>query len=278
MTPAEFIITIWSQQPKGWFFLATKSATGRWREEPFKAPTRSELSEFIADNAHHNLYFCPTPFRSPRRIKENVIGSRFLWADLDAAKPEACEPRPQIAWASSPNRYAALWRLNAVHDPRVIEETNKTLTYEIGADPSGWVLTKVLRIPGTQNYKYKDAPKGRLLWFQDNGLPLDDFPDLPPPARAVRSSIRPSGKRKRLPGEIVAMLRRPRYLGPDRSGAFWKVIMTLAECGYGRINIFMMVRRKDFAAKFSDQSIKEQIDEACRRVASRNVASKARSL
>src|SRR5207253_2736302 len=33
----------------------------------------------------------------------------------------------------------------------------------LGADPSGWDLTQLLRVPGTRNHKYEDAPLVRVL-------------------------------------------------------------------------------------------------------------------
>ena len=232
MTPAQFLIGIWRQQPDGWFYLATKTVNDAWRDKWFKKPTRAEVAAFIAANGDRNLYFCPTPFREPRRIKANVIGSRFLWADLDAAKPERCKPLPQIAWASSPKRYAALWRLNDVHVPEVIEPTNRALSYAIvDADKTGWDLTQVLRIPGTKNYKYPDAPKGVLLWCRNNSLPLADFPDPPLPP-AVRSPIKRKGKRK--PPSIrratLWHLKQPKAYG-DRSRQLWKLTNELLEAG-----------------------------------------------
>ena len=119
-----------------------------------------ELVEFISDHENCDVYFCPYGFSNRKRKKECAVLPKLLWADLDEADPRTIKFKPTIAFESSPGRYVALWMV----DKTVSEELNHRMTKTVGADPSGWDLTQVLRVPGTFNYKYKTAPMVKLMW------------------------------------------------------------------------------------------------------------------
>lgn len=155
---------VWSEQPPGHYCLSRKSPSGKWEDKIFGSS--SEAMSWLKDNKRSgDLYFCTTTLSAPRRVKENVQSSRYLWQDLDNVNPsELGKLRPTIAWQSSPGRYQALWKLNDVYEPDRIEALNQALAYKVGADQGSWILTKVLRIPGTRNYKYNNKPIVKMLW------------------------------------------------------------------------------------------------------------------
>jgi len=130
---------------------------GTWYEQSSK--DIQAKPENIPEGA--DIYFSILSFDGARR-KENALPGNWLWADLDEVNPYEIDLQPTIAWQSSTGRYQALWELNEYVDSEVLEKVNQKLTYKIGADKGGWSVTKVLRIPGTNNYKYEDTPKVRL--------------------------------------------------------------------------------------------------------------------
>jgi len=84
---------------------------------------------------------------------------------LDEVKPNSLESlTPSIAWASSADRYQALWILDGDYDVNDVESLNRDMAYATGADKSGWDITQVLRVPGSANYKYDPPQEGRVLW------------------------------------------------------------------------------------------------------------------
>lgn len=167
----EFLRKLFSAQSKAggeYFCITAKRASGNgWRERFITSPEgiRDVLREFPEDQ--YNLYFCPTPLKRPKRLKPSIAGSQLLWADLDEVNPRSIPEhlKPTWAWETSPNRYAALWLTDEVMKPQEAEELNRWLTYKLGADPSGWDLTQVLRLPETINHKYPKAPRGKMLWY-----------------------------------------------------------------------------------------------------------------
>jgi hypothetical protein len=108
------------------------------------------------------VYFCVHLLTKPQRIKENAAGIIALWGDLDGAPVPNGDLKPTAVVESSPGRYHAYWRLESDIPPQTAEELNRRLAREIGADPSGFDLTQLLRVPGTINHKYEGSPEVRL--------------------------------------------------------------------------------------------------------------------
>lgn len=156
-------------KPGLWICLSTKKRN-RWKDHFFKTPlSADQLEDFFQqyDTHRYDLYFCPHAFKEAHRKKDLAVPTKYLWSDLDNANPSIIKPRPQIAWASSPNRFACLWILDHIPPLEETEKLNKQLAYSVGADHGGWDITQVLRIPGTRNHKYPEAPYGKLLWYRD---------------------------------------------------------------------------------------------------------------
>jgi hypothetical protein len=123
-----------------------------------------DVERFIRTHQDEHLFFCPHPF-APRpllcRKIENSVACRGLWADLDAVDPRKLGAlKPTIAIETSLRRFAGLWLTDGVAEVSL----NKRLTYHLGADRGGWCFTKLLRLPGSRNHKYRPAPLVRVLW------------------------------------------------------------------------------------------------------------------
>lgn len=244
MKPAHFLMTIWSDQGPGYFCISTKSKAGGWRDTFFRSPLKlNELRKFIEDNEEKSLYFCATAFSQPRRKKEFVTGSMLLWSDMDEADPRKVNIRPQIAWESSPKRYAALWRLNQFHKPDKIEEANRALTYSMGADKGGWDLTQVLRIPGTKNYKYRSAPRGKLMWCLDSAYSIKDFPKASSPSASTADPLEVLRRcRRKLKAATYSLLTAKKATMGKRSEVIWRLENEMIEQGISREDVLTLIK------------------------------------
>jgi hypothetical protein len=270
MKPYKFLKTIWTIQAnnrKCYFCISTKAVrNGRWRDHLFSWPAqKADVKSFLEDNAteDYDLYFCPLPFKIRRRSVEAVLDSRLLWADLDEAHPRSCDPVPQIAWRSSPKRYASLWLMNKHVAPKKLEPLNRAMTYACGADKGGWDLTQVLRLPGTMNHKYPERPKGKLLWLKDNEYPISKFPD-----ESAISEVNPNKLYDQVKHKIKAKTRKllmaKKATQGKRSEVIWKLENDLSEQGLSKEQIFTLIKHscwnKFAGRKDEDRQLQRELD------------------
>jgi hypothetical protein len=104
------------------------------------------------------VYQCAHLLTARRRVKASAAPLTACYVDADGAKPVGNMPRPTAVVVSSPGREQYWWRLSRPVSPEEGEDLNRRLAYAMAADPSGWDLTQLLRVPGTRNHKYPDAP------------------------------------------------------------------------------------------------------------------------
>ncbi len=97
-----------------------------------------------------DLFFAPNLFRGARK-NENMVDSMWLYADLDEAPYPDIEPT--WYWTTSPGNTQALWLLETPVNHQRHATLNKALTAYTGADVGGWHASKLLRVPGSYNYK-----------------------------------------------------------------------------------------------------------------------------
>jgi AAA domain/RepB DNA-primase N-terminal domain len=197
-----------------------------------------------------DLYYSVAQFQKKGRKIEDVMGSDWLWADLDEVHPTNASKLgfgPTVAIQSSPGRYQALWKLDRVLPPKKLEKLNRAVSYALDADRGGWDLTQVLRLPGTRNFKYPEAPMVELMWYHSD-LVYDPYSIwskvkamLPPDElRAAVSVVIP---RSGISARAKALLRTPpeNVVAGERSSKLWELECLLAEAGLGVDEIHQLV-------------------------------------
>lgn len=190
LTPAQqlkVLALVWDKghDMDGWVFLPwipgwckdKAQRRANWHEgSAFKWPQqRDEILTHLENHRQDDLYFTPNTFLGESRVAQFTGEEKALYADLDEVNPtDDIDPdlRPTIAWETSPGRFQGIWLLDSFADGCTeAGGLNHRLTAAIGADPSGWDTTQLLRVPGRRNFKpgYKDdegdSPPGRLLWI-----------------------------------------------------------------------------------------------------------------
>lgn len=151
---------------EGYVCIATQKPSDRasFKQSFFEWPGQTgHLTEFVdRESKNKNIWFGVNLLTAPERTKQFCSSHNIVWADLDSCNPDKIEPKPQCVIQSSPERWQAIWRLDETIDPYLAEQYSKKIAYkykEEGADPSGWDLTQLLRVPFTLNFKYANAPK-----------------------------------------------------------------------------------------------------------------------
>jgi len=259
------LMEVWGKQCKDgdYVFLSFRDPTkspeepGRWRDEPI--PFGVDVVDEIKDRLDkyppekYDVYFCPLPFTEPKRRKENVRGSKFLWSDMDEIHPHKIEVSPTLYWKSSHQRYQGLWELDRFLRAEEAAEINKALTYKIGADKGGWDLTQVLRVPGTYNHKYKQKPtvgpftrirkklfnldelKENLSKQEEKKEELEEGDDLDPVKILARY-------KKVIPRNVLNKLTTKNVEVGKRSDVIWWLEHKLREAGLGPREIYALIK------------------------------------
>lgn len=253
----DFLLKIHSTLKEGLYIcLCTRRRKTKWEEHFFTTPlTQNKLEEFFNKYPTdlYDLYFCPHAFSKPERKKVFAVPTRYLWSDLDNANPLFIKPKPNIAWESSPNRYACLWTLRKAPSLEETEEMNKKLAYAVGADHGGWDITQVLRIPGTRNHKYDEKPRGKLLW--DDIKPYNEIVMMDGYEQSAVDIL----KRYKISPFLVKKLYSEAIPG-KRSEMLWKLENALIEYGLTEEEVFIVVSDSPWN-KFSNrpEQLKKEI-------------------
>jgi hypothetical protein len=264
---------IWSRPGEGYVFMpyipkemaVTKEKRDKgWTEvKAFDLKDWGRIREHIEAHLDDELYFTPMVFSRPQRRKEYAKATSRLWADLDEADPREIDPvlYPQIAWETSPGRYDAIWCMSGVR-PETTERggENHRLTIAVGADPSGWDTTQLLRVPGSANNKpgYPKNYHGRLLWAERGSHTWDTIDALPelPISDTVGGDLLDETAldgvdpfeayarlRKHLPGIVRQYMRLKEADDTmDRSSIAWQIERELADAGATLIEMVAIMR------------------------------------
>lgn len=290
---------IWGRRDTGYVFLPyipadvarTPQRKQNWHEGPaFEWPRgKDKILAHLAAHVEDDLYFAPMIFTGKARRAELAATGNRLWADLDEADPNKIEERykPTHAWETSPGRYAAVWVMNE-HRPEVSMPgmENQRLTHYLGADPSGWDTTQLLRVPGSANNK-PDKPegtRGKLVWADRELHEWDTFESLPhiEVAKTIDDTISEemlkgvdrhavyARVRLQLPKNIRAYMRLRDTSGMDRSETAWQIERELADAGCTLAEI-VAVMQPTVWNKFAGRQdeLKRLVNECAKAVAAR---------
>ncbi|AZS06616.1 RecA-like DNA recombinase [Mycobacterium phage JacoRen57] len=264
---------IWTRPDQGYVFMPyipkhmakTKEDRDRgWTEvKAFDLKDWKRIRAHVAAHIDDELYFTPMVFSRPLRRREFAKATSRLWADLDEADPRKIDPilYPQVAWETSPGRYDAVWFMSSVR-PETTERggENHRLTIAVGADPSGWDTTQLLRVPGSANNK-PGRPKGyhgKLLWLERQSHTwesIDSLPELPKSdvvggdlldeeaLKGVDSFAAWARVKRNLPPLTRQMMRlKEADSTMDRSNIAWMIERDLADAGCSLLEMVAIMR------------------------------------
>jgi hypothetical protein len=233
------ILKIWNDEPGPIFFLATRRL-GRFEDHAFTRDDFDDLGGFVRDRVEQrcDVYWCCHSFYQRRRVERYAAPSKNLWCDLDSVDPRSLKYRPSVAWETSPGRFSSLWKLDSVPTKGLRRSFNAA----IGGDNGGWIITKLLRVPGSRNLKYPQRPLVKLLWSDDTTY---SAAKLEKEFGGGEDDRRPGGTitlvldglkwkdvlRRRGCMEILSEVTTPLWANQRRSHVIWKIGRTLAEHG-----------------------------------------------
>lgn len=232
----------------------------------FKWPAdQADIYQHLKDRERDDLYFAPNVFKGKRRVEELAMPERVLYADLDPVDPRTLSDQPTIAWETSPDRYQAVWMMNEEREgASKASRENHRLTAAIGADPSGWDTTQLLRVPGRPNFKfdYATGPENGvetagLLWGSGPRYTWEDFQDLPEVGSVIEPMVETMDEevldqidrhevwariKLKLPHRVRELYLSRSDGGMDRSDVMWDIARSLADVGCTSLEIVALLR------------------------------------
>lgn len=153
-----------------------------------------------------DIYIGMNPLRqdASTRTKEDIESIRHVYLDLDHGGQEALKsvedssdvPKPNYVLTSSPGKFQIVWKVEGISIDEA-EELLHAMAREFAGDPAATDATRVLRLPGFANKKYRtdfyvEARKAsaEIYHLRDFKLHIDsqDSPRHTPYSRPKTSS------------------------------------------------------------------------------------------
>lgn len=133
--------------------LGTEHPSHRWLEWPKDA---NFIRRYAALRADEDVYFTTTLYDDQeRRTAEHATAGQVVYADADTCHPSKFRLPPSAVVETSPGKYHAYWRMTTPQPASVLAELSRLVATAHRADgcDAGWIMTKILRVPGTSNTK-----------------------------------------------------------------------------------------------------------------------------
>jgi hypothetical protein len=116
--------------------------------------------------------------RTSRSGKKQAVGySHLIWCEIDApdaAKRLGAAPVAPVLTieSGSPGHMHAYWLVNQQLEVELLERANSALVAQLGGDPACTDASRILRIPGTLNFKHQPPRPVRLASYNIRAEPL----------------------------------------------------------------------------------------------------------
>src|SRR4051812_13662609 len=134
---------------------------GRWAQRFFPARTPAGLVEATMRLGRRADVYVGCALRSrPRGGRDAVSRSWVLWADCDTpesvtALQRFTPPPSMVIRSGAPGGRRGYWAFDATTPGEAREDANRRIAEALGADPACSDAGRILRPPGTRNFKYE---------------------------------------------------------------------------------------------------------------------------
>ncbi len=180
--------------------------TGRMARRFYPTTRPRPLTDAITRlGARGDVYVGCAPRARRAGGRDAIAHGWVLWADCDtpaaAAALDAVDPPPTLVIASgSLHGRHAYWALTDPAGVLELEDLNRRLAHRLGSDPQVYDAPRILRPPGTHNFKHNPPqPVATILWRPERRYPLHELRRgwSPVPAAPSSTPIEPTTTNRR---------------------------------------------------------------------------------
>jgi len=182
---------------------------GRMRSEFYLLNDTAGIKGFLTTHKADDVYFAVATRDGKGGKKDNIVNIPAVYVDIDykeiseaeaTRRIEALPLKPTITVKSGGGLHC-YWRLREPADKDDIgrvESIMRALAITLGGDMASTDASRILRVPGTKNYKYKPARPVVMTHCNGSSFNLSDFEDVLPVVEAVSPRAESSVKSESL--------------------------------------------------------------------------------
>lgn len=164
---------------------------------PFLFENPDKLLPILERYKAFNSYFAVGLRKGNNGTKEAITQIPALWVDLDGSPLQRVQEgrwKPSALIETSPGKFHVYWKLREPADKTKIGQVEgllKRLAAYFNGDLNATDASRILRIPGTLNYKTTPPFNVTIRSMEGNEFNLSDFDDLPELEQAPVSQSAP---------------------------------------------------------------------------------------
>ena len=188
METREFFEAIFGSA-EGFLFISTLDSDRELTQhKPYKYPDNlNQIVKYCSVRSDEDLYFSPMLYSVPRRKSEVVKATPVVYSDTDLFDPEGFLVKPSLSIRTSEDKTHSYWFLDQEYSPEEVSSVARVIALthaqkingeQAGTDPSGWMLTKLLRVPGSVNTKHEPPYPVYAEDTTGTVYSLDDFHEV----------------------------------------------------------------------------------------------------
>lgn len=181
----DLMFNVWASGGGGHTFISAKDKG--WSDFKIFWDNTNTIHNHIANQPKDtDIYWTPLVFQDKDSRKAINVKDKqgVLFVDVDELNVNwqggiKLAPEPSIVWTTSKTRWQGIWLLDDLISLEEQQDTNRRLVYHINADKGAWDAARVLRVPGSINYK-RGGIAGKIQKVDfDCTYSLSDFDSIP---------------------------------------------------------------------------------------------------
>lgn len=253
-TTEEFLNSVLGTERDGHIEIKTDDfQLSRWFNWP---GNRALISKYLGLRQDEDAWFSAMLFRITDRHAENATTTRAVYMDADECDPTNFRLQPTWVVQTSEGRWQCYWVLDKDYQAKDVWNVAHRIAVahkRQGCDPSGWVPSKMMRVPGTTNLKRSIPFRVEITEHNADAVYTleeveETYSDIDLRSVAVQSGTVPEvlprviDVVKKIPNEVYDLYDEDVPEGGSWSERMWALLMALFEDGFEPGEAFVVAK------------------------------------